>query len=103
MFHTLCLHFVGLVVSHLGIEDGTLVLIVPVPGHRIAFTLCQPDLEEVNHPTISLLPCLYQCHDSSQPCHILIGHAHNSYFLCTVSSISTADLSFTVDSITTDC
>ena len=52
MFHTLCLNFVGLVVSHLGIEDGTLVLIVPVPGHCIAFTLCKPDLEENSHAVI---------------------------------------------------
>ena len=52
MFHTLCLNFEYLVVSHLGIENETLVLIVPVPGHCIAFTLCQPDLEENSHAII---------------------------------------------------
>ena len=34
----LCL-FVILIVSRLGFEGGTVVLIAPVPGHRLPFTL----------------------------------------------------------------
>ena len=37
MFPLLCI-FVVSVVSHLGFEDGTFVLITPVPGHCFPFT-----------------------------------------------------------------
>ena len=38
LFSFLCI-FVALVVSHLGFEDRTLVLIASVPGHCLPFTL----------------------------------------------------------------
>ena len=40
VFSLIC-QFVGLVVSHFGFGDRTLVLISSVPGHFLPFTFCK--------------------------------------------------------------